>query len=175
MRNLRQGFGLIELPALFPGNHQLKGMIQTPAVRQILTILVIIFGVYLLLTIIYFIQRMHHLHTLRRARKERAASRARQEAQWLDVPREEEPAGYIDEPPARYAEPEEEDYEDEVPEEPSGRYGGRHAGGARRAAPPEEEEYEDEAPEDAEPEEDDIPGIVEPGDDIDEFFRHYKL
>ncbi len=162
---------------------QLKGMIQTPAVRQILSILVIIFGVYLLLTVIYFIQRLHHLHTLRRARKERAASRARQEAQWLDVPREdEEPAGYIGQPPARYDEPEEEEYEDDEPAEPDDRYGGRHAGGERRAVPQEDEEPEEEEPEDDEaPEEDAGPG-EDPGadpvvsdDDIEDFFRDYKL
>ena len=155
---------------------QLKGMIQTPAVRQILSILVIIFGVYLLLTVIYFIQRMHHLHTLRRARKERAASRARQEAQWLDVPREdEEPAGYIDEPPTRYDQPEEEEYEDE-PDQPDDRYGGRHAGGARRAAPPEDEEPEDEASGAyTEPEEDPGPDPMVSDEEIDDFFRNYRL
>ena len=124
---------------------QLKSMVQTPAVRQIVSILVIIFGIYLLLMLIYFIQRLHHLHTLRRARKERAVSRARQEAQWLEVPREseEEPAGYFDEPQDRYDEPEE-GYEDEAGEDDG--YGGRHSDGRRYEADEGLDFEEDSAP-----------------------------
>ena len=89
---------------------QLETMIHAPAVRQIVTILVVILGIYLLLVLIYFIQRLRHLSSMRRARRDRAISRARQEAQWLEVPEaeEEEPYGYFDQPEYDYEE--EDDY-----------------------------------------------------------------
>ncbi len=128
---------------------QLKSMVQTPAVKQIVSILVIIFGIYLLLMLIYFIQRLHHLRTLRKARRARAASRARQEAQWLDVPEErEEPAGYFDEPaPRRYEDEELEDDYYEADDAPAG----RHESGGR---------YEDED--------------AGPADEEDDFFDNYR-
>lgn len=67
---------------------QLQAMAENESVRQLITILLIILGVYLLLVIFYFFQRMMHLHSLRRARKDRAIAQAKQEIQWLDIPEE---------------------------------------------------------------------------------------
>lgn len=78
---------------------QLEAMTQNESVRQLVTILIVILGIYLLLVIFYLIQRMLHLHSLRRARKDRAISRAQQEIQWLDIPEGElddgAPIGYF--------------------------------------------------------------------------------
>ncbi len=78
---------------------QLQAMAQNESVRQLITILFIILGVYLLLVIFYFFQRVLHLHSLRRARKDRAIAQAKQEIQWLDIPEEldepDQPIGYF--------------------------------------------------------------------------------
>lgn len=81
---------------------QLKGMFQTPAIRQIVTVLIILLAIYLLLMVFYFVQRFRHLHSLRVAKKDRAIAQAQREAQWIDDPDDEDdydgPAGYIDRP-----------------------------------------------------------------------------
>ena len=79
---------------------QLETMAQNESVRQLVTILVVILGIYLLLVAFYLLQRVLHLHSLRRARKDRAIARARQEIQGLDIPDNEldepdQPIGYF--------------------------------------------------------------------------------
>ena len=106
---------------------QLDTLGQTESVRQIVKVLVIVLGVYLLLVFIYLIQRVRHMHSLRKARKARARAQAQQEVEWLDVPAsvaEPEPpaAGYIPEPvPQPVPEPVREDVS--VPEEDVRVYG----------------------------------------------------
>lgn len=68
---------------------QIRSMIQTPAVRQLITILIIILAIYLLLVIFYCVQRVRHLRSLRMAKKDRAIAMARQETEWLDIPDDE--------------------------------------------------------------------------------------
>ena len=91
---------------------QLKTLPNTPAVRQIVTILIVIFAIYLLLVLFYLIQRLRHLHSMRRARKDRAIARSQQEVQWLEIPddRDQGPAAFIEEPADEDGEEEEDDY-----------------------------------------------------------------
>ena len=96
---------------------ELSGMFKTPAIRQIITILVVLLAVYLLLTVFYFVQRFRHLHSLRVAKKDRAIAQAQREAQWIDDPDDEDdgydgPAGYIDQSGGDGYD-DEEDYDDE--------------------------------------------------------------
>ena len=94
----------VEISRLEYMRTQLDGMFQTPAVRQIITILIILLAIYLLLMVFYFVQRFRHLHSLRVAKKDRAIAQSQQEAQWIDDPEDDEddyddgPAGYIDQP-----------------------------------------------------------------------------
>ncbi len=78
---------------------QLDVLMQSESVRQIIKILIIVLGVYLLLVCFYLLQRVRHLHSLRKARKERARARSQQEIEWLDLgqetPESAEPSGYI--------------------------------------------------------------------------------
>ena len=76
----------VEMSRLEYLRSQLTTTLQAPAVRQIITILIILLAVYLLLVLFYWIQRVRHLHSLRVARRDRAIARAQQEAQWLDIP-----------------------------------------------------------------------------------------
>lgn len=71
---------------------QISDLFQTPTVRRILTILVILFAVYILLVLFYTVQRMRHLNSLRRAKRQRAKERMAEEAEWLEFPREEKRA-----------------------------------------------------------------------------------
>ena len=133
---------------------QLDVMLHNPSVRQIITILLAALGVYLLLVVFYLIQRLLHLHSLRRARRERARARSKEEIQWLDMPVGEEP-DYL--PEGEYAgdgafteeypeeEPQEEFVEEEQPPEEFTQ---------EEPAPedqPEEPQPEGEAPEQAQP------------------------
>ena len=132
---------------------QLEVMIQTPAVQQIFKILLIVLGIYALLVLFYLFQRIRHLFSLRRARKDRAIARTQQDIQWLDIPEEDEPIylppdektfdgpfiedvppeeGFYEDPPAG-EEPAEEYYEESPVEEESA------------------EEYYEEAPAEEEP------------------------
>ena len=80
---------------------QFAALLQQPMVLKIVKILLIVLAVYLLLAIIYFFQRMHHLRTLRKAKKARARHQTEEDAQWLSIPesKNEEPAiGYFNEP-----------------------------------------------------------------------------
>lgn len=80
---------------------QLRAMMQAPSVQQIFKILFIVVAIYIVLLLVYGFQRMNHLRTLRKARRDRARTRAHQEAKWLEVPQEElegGPAGYFDGP-----------------------------------------------------------------------------
>ena len=69
---------------------QAMGTFQNHSVRRIIKILVIMLAIYLLLVLFYCAQRVRHLVSLRRARRDRAIARARQETTWLDIPEEEE-------------------------------------------------------------------------------------
>ncbi len=104
--------GTVEISRLEYMRTQLGVMFQTPAIRQIVTILIVLLAIYLLLMIFYFVQRFRHLHSLRVAKKDRAIAQAQQEAQWIDDPDDVDddydgPAGYIDRP-----EEDEDDYDD---------------------------------------------------------------
>ncbi len=71
---------------------EVKELLQTPAVRRILTILIILLAIYILLVVFYYYQRVRHLRSVREAKRIRAARQAREEAQWLEFPDElEEP------------------------------------------------------------------------------------
>ena len=69
---------------------QLTDLFQTEPVRKIITILIVLLAAYLLLVVFYYIQRIRHLHSVRVAKKERAARRTAEEAEFLTFP--EEPA-----------------------------------------------------------------------------------
>lgn len=67
---------------------QVTELFQNPVVRRIITVLIILLAVYLLLVLFYYIQRVRHLRSLRRAKRERALRQAEYEAEWLDIPGE---------------------------------------------------------------------------------------
>ena len=124
---------------------QLKVLIQNDSVRQLITILAVILGIYILLVAFYLIQRLLHLHSLRRARKDRAIARARQEIEWLDIPAQGE--GYLRQPAAReYIPAPEAPY---APAEADGPYGDpreemvREYNGPQSGPAPASEEYDD--------------------------------
>ena len=80
---------------------QMSVLSQTESVRQIIKVLIIVFCIYLLLVCIYLFQRVRHMHSLRKARRERSRTRAQQEVEWLDIPAEDgqgPAAGYIPQP-----------------------------------------------------------------------------
>lgn len=68
---------------------QVQDLFQTPVVRRLVTILIILLAVYILLVFFYTVQRMRHLHSVRQAKRERAERRIAEEAQWLQFPEEE--------------------------------------------------------------------------------------
>ncbi len=61
-------------------------LFQTPVIRRIITLLICLLGIYVLLVLFYYWQRVRHLRSVRRAKRARAARQAREEAQWLDFP-----------------------------------------------------------------------------------------
>lgn len=67
---------------------QLSDLFQADIVRRIITILIILLAAYLLLIIFYYIQRVRHLRSMRKARKDLAERRAEEEAGWLNFPDE---------------------------------------------------------------------------------------
>ena len=69
---------------------QLTELAHAETVRKIITILIILLAAYLLLVLFYYIQRVRHLSSMRRARKERAARQTQEEAEWLSFPDEPE-------------------------------------------------------------------------------------
>ena len=75
---------------------QISDLFRTPAVRRIVTILIILLAVYILLVFFYTVQRVRHLRSVREAKRERAARQAAEEAQWLEFPDEEADAIHID-------------------------------------------------------------------------------
>ena len=95
---------------------QWEAMTQNESVRQLITILIVILGVYLLLVIFYRVQRVRHVRSLRRARKDRAIARSQQEIQWLDIPEDEDEdagVGYFQNGQEGYDDyPPEDDYDD---------------------------------------------------------------
>ncbi len=81
---------------------QVKSMFQEPAVRRIITILIILLVAYILLVVFYRIQRRRHLRSVRRAKRERAIAQAEWETEWLDIPdgKPQDPSiGYFDDHP----------------------------------------------------------------------------
>lgn len=83
---------------------QVHDLFQTPAVRRILTILIILLAIYILLVAFYYYQRVRHLRSVREAKRIRAVRQAREEAEWLDFPDELEDANieyFPDESPDR--------------------------------------------------------------------------
>ncbi len=80
---------------------QVAGLLKQPVIMKILKILAIVLAVYLLLVIIYFFQRIHHLRTLRKAKRARARHQAEEDAQWLSIPEAktaDPEIGYFNEP-----------------------------------------------------------------------------
>ena len=81
---------------------QISDLFKTPAVRRIVTILILLLAVYILLVFFYTVQRVRHLHSVREAKRQRAARRAAEEAEWLEFPDDEEDAEpqieYFEEP-----------------------------------------------------------------------------
>jgi D-alanyl-D-alanine carboxypeptidase (penicillin-binding protein 5/6) len=69
---------------------QVKDLFQTPTVRRIITLLIVLLAIYVLLIFFYSLQRARHLKSLRAAKRERALRQAHNEAQWLEIPEEQE-------------------------------------------------------------------------------------
>ncbi len=69
---------------------QARSLLQTTAVRRIVTILIILLALYLLLVVYYHIRRVRHMHSVRAAKRKRAQRMTRENAQWLSIPGEEE-------------------------------------------------------------------------------------
>lgn len=65
---------------------QISTMFQEPAVRRIITVLIILLAAYLLLVIFYRVQRHRHLQSVRQAKRDRAIAQAQRETDWLDIP-----------------------------------------------------------------------------------------
>ena len=65
---------------------QIRDLFQTPVVRRIITILIILLAVYFLLVFFYTVQRMRHLRSVRIAKRDRARRRVSEEAEWLEFP-----------------------------------------------------------------------------------------
>ncbi len=70
---------------------QLRDLFQAPVVRKLVTILIILLAVYILLVFFYSVQRVRHLGSVRRAKRERAKRLASEEAEWIEFPEDEEP------------------------------------------------------------------------------------
>ena len=75
---------------------QVNELIHTEIVRKIITILIILLAAYLLLIAFYYIQRVRHLSSMRKAKKERAKRRVQEEAEWLNFPEEKDSDPGID-------------------------------------------------------------------------------
>ena len=69
---------------------QLHDLFQTPVVRRIITLLIILLAIYVLLIIFYYYQRVRHLRSVREAKRQRAYRQAQEEADWLDIPEDED-------------------------------------------------------------------------------------
>lgn len=75
---------------------QIGNLFREPTVRKIIIILILLLAVYLLLVVVYYVQRVRHLASVRQAKRERAIRQTADEAQWLSMPDEPEPAPQID-------------------------------------------------------------------------------
>ena len=102
---------------------QLSELFQAETVRRIITILIVLLAAYLLLVIFYYIQRVRHLRSMRKAKKERAERLVEEEAEWLSFPEEtnDEPAIDFFSEPEALEEPSPEPEEAKQPEEPAPR------------------------------------------------------
>lgn len=76
----------VEMSRLEYLRSQSEELFQTPVVRRIITLLICLLGIYVLLVLFYYWQRVRHLRSIRRAKRARAVRQAREEAQWLDFP-----------------------------------------------------------------------------------------
>ena len=68
---------------------ELDELFSAPIVRRAATILLVLLVVYLLLVTFYLVQRLRHVASLRRARRDRAERMTEAEAAWLSFPDEE--------------------------------------------------------------------------------------
>ena len=75
---------------------QVGDLFRTETVRRLVSVLIILLAIYLILVIIYSVQRMRHLHSLRRAKKDRAERMVAEEAEWIRFPDEEDSPPRID-------------------------------------------------------------------------------
>ncbi len=75
---------------------QIHELFQAPVVRRIITILIILLAVYFLLVFFYTVQRVRHLRSVRRAKRERAGRRVSEEAEWLEFPATDDDVPRID-------------------------------------------------------------------------------
>ncbi len=75
---------------------QIKTLFQEPTVRRIITVLIILLALYLVLVVVYYVQRVRHIGSVRQAKRERALRLTEEEAQWLSIPEEEDRAPQID-------------------------------------------------------------------------------
>ncbi len=99
---------------------QVRELFQTPVVRRIITLLIILLAIYVLLVVFYYYQRVRHLRSVREAKRQRAYRQAQEEADWLDIPEEEDYDPGIDYfseepgklPPERDGEPSRDSYFD---------------------------------------------------------------
>lgn len=67
---------------------QIEEILQSESVHKVVKALIIMFAVYLLLVLFYWFQRVRHLVSLRRAKRDRARALANQEIAWLELPDE---------------------------------------------------------------------------------------
>jgi D-alanyl-D-alanine carboxypeptidase (penicillin-binding protein 5/6) len=75
---------------------QVKDLFQTPVVRRIITLLIVLLAIYILLVFFYSVQRVRHLKSIRAAKRKRAMRQAHDETQWLEIPEEQERETSID-------------------------------------------------------------------------------
>ena len=69
---------------------QIGDLFRTETVRKLVSILIILLALYLILVIFYTIQRMRHMHSVRRAKRDRAERMVSEEAEWLEFPEEDD-------------------------------------------------------------------------------------
>jgi D-alanyl-D-alanine carboxypeptidase (penicillin-binding protein 5/6) len=69
---------------------QIKDLFQTPIVRRIITLLIVLLAIYILLVFFYTVQRARYLKSVRAAKRDRALRQAHDETQWLDIPEEQD-------------------------------------------------------------------------------------
>ena len=67
---------------------QVHELFQTPIVRRILTILIILLALYIILIFFYAVQRGRHLRSVRNAKRERARRQMEEEVEWIEFPEE---------------------------------------------------------------------------------------